>query len=338
MDEALLEILNGKLAKGHDMNRMACLLSSPDATDSLRAAFLSSLYVRGETAEEIEGFASGIMSMASIKPYRKCTDIVGTGGDRKGTINVSTASAIVCASLGIKIGKHGNRSITGKFGSADFMEACGYDFSMNGEEIVRNIQNENFVFILAPEYNNSFMSFSSVRKKLGHRTIFNIMGPITNPLGPEKAVIGSTSPEMQGMIARVMKIRSVNGYSITSSDGMDEISPISESFLMEVFDSIKMHELEGRNIIGRRISEDNIEGKDRETIFNLTLSGIKGENRDASAFIALNAAPALLLNGVSGTFEDSYKIALKSMENGMAFSKLTRITKGKVLEADTVAG
>ncbi len=338
MDDTLFKIINGKVAKGQEMNRIASLLSSPDATDSLRAAFLSSLHVRGETAEEIEGFASGIMSMASIKPYRKCTDIVGTGGDRKGTINVSTASAIVCASLGIKIGKHGNRSMTGKFGSADFMEACGYDFSMNREEIENFLQNENFVFILAPEYNNSFMSFSSVRKKLGHRTIFNIMGPITNPLDPEKAIIGSTDQDIQGVLARVMKIRSVKGYSITSSDGMDEISPFSQSSLMEVSDSIRTHIVDGRNITGRRISEDNIEGNDREAIFTLTLSGIKGENRDASAFIALNAAPAILLNGVSGTFEDSYRIALKSMENGMAFSKLSRITKGKVLEADTVAG
>ncbi len=337
MDEGLLEIINGNRVNGNDMKRIAYFLSSAGATDSQRAAFLSSIHIRGETPEEIEGFASGIMSMASISPYRNCTDIVGTGGDGKGTINVSTASAIICASLGIKIGKHGNRSVTGKFGSADFMEACGYDFSMSDGEIRETLQKENFVFILAPQYNSSFRSFSSVRKKLGHRTIFNIMGPITNPLNPKKAIMGSTSMDIQEVLARVMKIRSVSGFSITSLDGMDEISPFAESSLMEVSDSVRKHEVDGRRIIGRRIAEDNVEGKDRDSIFNLTLSGIKGENMDASAFIALNAAPAVLLNGVADTLEDSYRIALKSMKNGMAFSELSRITKGKVPEVDTVA-
>ncbi len=332
MENELEEIIMGKNGSREGLRKLAIELSSTDSSDSARAAFLSSIHVRGETPEEIEGFSYGILSLSTLGQFRDCSDIVGTGGDRKGTINVSTAASLVCSSLGIRIGKHGNRSITGKFGSADFMEACGYKFDMEKEEVIKRLKEDNFVFILAPMYNASFRSFSEVRKKLGHPTIFNIMGPITNPLNPSRAVVGSTTTEIQNTLARVMALRGMKGYSIRSEDGMDEISTNGLSSFLEVRGEIKEHMVDGSRIIGRRVDDANIMAQSREKILSLTLSGLKGENPDAASFIALNAAPCILLNRITDSLESAYKLAMSAIQNGKAFSTLANITGGKARE------
>ena len=333
VSETVMKIIEGIHISEGEMERLPAYLSGPDVNDSERAAFLSAIHVRGEDLNEISGFSKGLRKLASVGEYPGCTDIVGTGGDMKGTINVSTAASLVCSSLGIVMGKHGNRSITGKSGGADFMEKAGYRFARNEDEIRSDLESRKFVFILASHYNEAFKKFSTVRKKLGHRTIFNLMGPLTNPLNPGRIVIGCTEPQVMDIFSNVIRIQNRKGIIVMGNDGMDEISFSGKSKLSFVDQGIKRKEIEASGITEGRIEEDEVTGQNKDEIFVKTLGGLSGRNESAAKFIALNAAPCLILNGISGDMKEAYGTAYRSIKNGMAVEKLNEITGGKVQEA-----
>ena len=332
VNKTILEILEGKYVSEKEMTTLPSYLLQEEITDSERAAFLSAIHVRGEDFAEISGFSEGLRNLSSIGQFPDCTDIVGTGGDMKGTINVSTAASLVCASLGIRMGKYGNRSITGRSGAADFMEMTGYNLERSENEIKRGLEEDNFVFLLASHYNSAFRSFSAVRKKLGHRTIFNLMGPITNPLNPRRIIIGCTDSEIQAIFSRVMMMQGKRAMVLKGNDGMDEISYEDKSTISIVGEGIENREIDPLKIMGRKIEGHNVTGKTREEIFIKTIEGLDGKNSDASSFIALNAAPCLILNGIVNSMERAYMLALKSMNNGTTMRKLSDITGGKVQE------
>ncbi len=333
VSETVMKIIEGSQIDESEMEELPAYLCGEEINDSERAAFLSAIHVRGENLNEISGFSKGLRKLASVGEYSGCTDIVGTGGDMKGTINVSTAASIVCSSLGIVMGKHGNRSITGKSGGADFMERAGYNFTRNENEIRADLASKNFVFLLASFYNDAFKKFSPVRKKLGHRTIFNLMGPLTNPLNPGRIVIGCTEPQIIDIFSNVIKMQNRKGIIVMGNDGMDEISFKGKSTLSFVDNNIKRKEIEASEITEGRIDEDEVTGENKNDIFVKTLAGLNGKNESAAKFIALNAAPCLILNGISRDMNEGYKMAYRSIKNGYAIEKLNEITGGKVKEA-----
>lgn len=336
IEDYLLKIIEGHDLTSEEARMIATELTQGNYSDIIRGTFLTSMYLKGYAPEEVNGFAEGLMSFSSISKHRECSDIVGTGGDHKGTINVSTAASIVCSSLGIKIGKHGNRGITGKSGGADFMEMCGYHFPESQERIVSELNSNNFSFLLAPLHNPAFKKFGDVRKILRHPTIFNLMGPITNPLRPKIKVIGCTDQKIQDIYAKSMLFSRDRGFIVTSQNGMDEISYSGRSFLISVNDTLKKIELNAEDIIGRRVKDDETTGQDKEEIFRKTIGGLTGTNPGASNFIALNAAPCIVANDLEYTMEDAYKLAMRAINSGLVMSKLEQITGGRVMEVFNV--
>ena len=330
--ETILNIIEGKHISESQMEDLPEYLIRPEITDAERAAFLSALHARGEDINEISGFSKGLRRLASVGEYPECTDIVGTGGDMKGTINVSTAASILCSSLGITIGKHGNGNITGKSGGADFMERAGYAFNRSEDQIRKELESKKFAFLLASYYNDAFRKFSPVRKKLGHRTIFNLMGPLTNPLYPGKMVIGCTNTETMEIFSKVIQMQKRKGVVLMGNDGMDEVSYSGKSTLSFVGSNISTKEIEAEVMTGMRINEEDVTGQTKDEIFMKTINGLSGKNESASRFIAINAAPCLLINGVSHTLDEAYKIAYKSIKNGNGMNKLDEITGGKTRE------
>lgn len=310
------------------MNAMESMKRLVDMPDREKVEFLTEIHNRGETPAEIAGFAMALRDMAELNvKYPGLTDVVGTGGDGKNTVNVSTAVSIVLASMGIKTAKHGNFGITGHHGSADFMKYAGYNFYMDEDEIVKNLDSKNYVYILAPQYNKSFAKFSKARKMISFRTVFNILGPLTNPLNPERVVLGTYSDELANLYAHVILQEGKKGFIIHSSDGMDEISPYSENQLYYVHGKIEKTKIDPINLTGHRTGIEKISTADPEKSFKMLLSGLSGQNRDVKEFIGLNAVPAIMINGMADTAEEAYDLALKNIESGMAIKKLKEVCK-----------
>lgn len=295
-------------------------------SDADKISFLTEIHNRGETPQEIAGFAMALREMSKIKlKLPGLTDIVGTGGDGKNTVNVSTGSSILLASMGIKIAKHGNFGITGHHGSADFMKYMGYNFKMSEQKIIKNIEEKNYVYILAPEYNSSFAKFSSARKQLGFRTVFNILGPLTNPLNPDRVVLGTYSNELADLYSKVIMEEGKTGFVVHGSDGMDEISLSSKSLLYSINNKIEKTVIDPEKITGHVVEIQNIAMADPVKSFEMLLAGLSGRNRDVKEFIAINAAPAVILNGLAGNLEEAYDLSINNIENGKAIEKLREV-------------
>lgn len=311
----------------YSAGKLMDFLVSTQSTDSMKAAFLAAMFVKGVRPDELVGFARALRAKASISRVSGLTDIVGTGGDHKNTVNVSTAAAIVCASLGIKIGKHGNRASTGKHGSADFLEKIGYRFTMTFNEIISNLGKNNFVFIMANGYNRYFMEFSVVRRKLGFSSVLNYLGPITNPLDPDVMVIGCTNRDIGKIYAEVLRRSGKSGCVVFAEDGMDEVSPLSPTTLLMHDESTFELTVYPEELDLQDIKEEDISSPDPQKIFSKTLDGIKGTDRKVAKFIAANASPALLLNNAGADLAECYEKALESIERGNAYAKLKSLVE-----------
>lgn len=325
MHKLLDRLINGSsLSQPEAEELMMHLIESPDQ-EVMKAVFLTALAVKGETPEEIAGIACAIKKYSRIGTIPGSTDIVGTGGDMKNTINASTCASIVAASMGIRIVKHGNRAVTGTFGSADFLARLGYDFSFTREEALARVRRHNFLFIMAPMYNDSFSKFSSTRKKIRMPTIFNIMGPITNPADPERSIIGSVSRDLSDKYARVLSTTGKTGMIVTSNDGLDEISMGDVSSVISVMDGIREEKVDPVKITGRKIRLSSVQGKSADEIFRKNLMGLYGEDQDCASFIAINTAPALFLNGMASDLRDGYEAALNQINGGYVRDYMDRL-------------
>lgn len=300
-------------------------LASPDASDRDRIALLSMIHQKGVTATEMAGFSAAIRDFALLSPVDGVSDIVGTGGDLMNTINVSTAAAITASSMGIRIAKHGNRAVTGKIGSADFLSRLGYRFDFKREELLEKINKNNFAFLLAPQFNGTFRMFSEARKQLPYKTVFNYLGPVTNPADPECIIIGSSELSMVPVFAGVLKESGKRGAVVISSNGMDEVSPFCRSKIMFVDERVTEVEIEPENITGRSIDIHDVASSDPEKNFNMTLSGLRGEDKKIAGFIALNVAPLLVARDVHSRLNDAYEDALETIMSGRAAIQVNKI-------------
>ncbi|MCL5731331.1 MAG: anthranilate phosphoribosyltransferase [Candidatus Thermoplasmatota archaeon] len=323
--ELLKAISSGRDLSALQAGKLIGHLCSDSATDQERREFLIAMNEKGETPEEITGLIQGILQFAKIGKIDGTTDIVGTGGDRRHTINVSTCSAIVCSALGIRIAKYGNRSSSGIFGSADFMSMAGYPLQFDYAEARRRVNTTNFVFLSAGLYNTAFTKFQKVRKEIGLPTVFNRLGPLTNPARPTHAVIGCTGSDQRRIFASVMRLSCTKGYVINSTDGMDELSPFSESEFSLVSDSIKEGRIHPARELGIRIEEDQITGSKPEEIFAKTMDALAGKNPDGASFIALNSAPAIMVHGMADSFSSAYRMGMKAIKSGLAYGHLQKV-------------
>ena len=304
-----------------------------NGTDLEKTVFLLAAHMKGLSGQELTGFANAVRSRSNLSPIAETTDIVGTGGDGRNTINVSTAAAILCAGMGIRIAKHGNRAITSPQGSADIMESMNYRFERKREELEEFIGRTGFAFLLAPYYNSSFARFFPARKLLTFKTVMNYMGPVTNPADPEYLVVGSSDSQVLNLYADYLRIRGKRGYVVHGEDGMDEISPVAPTRIIEVNGRKSSYSINPDQFGISGVGYADVSSSDPTENRRMMLAGLFGVDSKVAAFIALNAAPALVLNSFAGELEEGYALATKAIAGGVGKQSYLKISGGSAKNA-----
>lgn len=297
-----------------------------DSTDNDKAQFLQVLHERGETPEEVVSLASILRSNATLSPVPDTSDIVGTGGDGMNTINVSTAASFVLSSMGIRIAKHGNFGATSNKGSADFLKYLGYNFEMDQEELESRLRELSFAFVLAPMYNSNFAKFAKARKMLPHKTVFNYLGPLTNPVDPKNMMLGVADEKISGIYSSYLILNNKSGCVVYSDDGMDEISPNAAcNILMVKNGKIERIHSTPETLTGRKIMIDEVSRTDPIESFELTRNGLTGKNEAVASFISLNASMSLIVNNRFDSLEEAYAESMKLIKSGFVKEHIDRI-------------
>lgn len=289
--------------------------------DEIRvAAYLSSLQTKGYTAEEIAGLAKAVRDRALKIDLGEVCDTCGTGGDGASTINVSTASALILSCFE-RVAKHGNVSITSKSGSANVLSALGIRTDLNTEEIMRSIEKTNFAFIFAPKYHPLLGRIMPIRKRLGIKTIFNVLGPLTNPAEPIHQLVGVYSSDLVEKVAEALNLLGVKRAVVVHGDGLDEVNPKGESLIAEVEKGVDLYKITPEDLGLERVKIIPCESAEESARrIEAVLSG-KGMKEDRN-FIVLNASLALYSAGFD--FSECREIVESALE-GIALKKLEEI-------------
>ena len=292
-----------------------------ELSDIQSSSFLTALKIKKPSADEIF-FASNVLlkNLDDVPNHSmELLDLCGTGGDSKSTLNVSTISSLLLASLGIKIAKHGNRSVSSKVGSADLIEKLGLSMDVDLNESLSSIKNTNFSFLFAPNFHKSMKNVSHIRKDLKMRTIFNILGPLVNPLRPKSQIMGVYDMELVPIMAKVLQKQGVkNALVVHGFDGMDEISICSKTFIAEVNGKEILEYEFNPEDYGFKLSSSEslvIESSDQskeitDGIFN---NKIKDSRRD---ICILNAGAGLYISGNAESLEDAFVLVESKLDSG----------------------
>ena len=320
---------------------MADVLSG-GCTDAQIAALLVALHMKGETVEEIVGFAEAIRAAATpLNIHQNSTvdvsgterdalvDTCGTGGDASGTFNISTATAFVVAGAGVRVAKHGNRSVTSKCGSADVMEALGVNISLPPARLAACLEEVGLAFLFAPAMHSAMKYVQPARRELRLRTVFNLLGPLTNPAHASAQVVGVYSVELVDKLAEALSMLGLRRAMVVHGrDGLDEISVTSPTRIAEVREgNIRSYEVTPEEFGMQRASLDDIAGGDAAEnagIIRDILGGKKSARRDV---VMLNAAAALVAAGKADHLSAAIPLAAKSIDSGAAAGKLGALVR-----------
>jgi anthranilate phosphoribosyltransferase len=297
------------------------------------AALLTALRMKGETVAELTGFARVMRRKATaVRPRfsdanESLVDTCGTGGDVSGSFNVSTATAFVVAACGARVAKHGNRSVSSRCGSADVMEALGVKIELPTARITECIEEIGIGFLHAPLLHEAMKHVAPVRRQLGVRTIFNMLGPLTNPAGANCQVIGVYAPQLTEMFAQTLKGLGTNRALIVhGSDGLDEITITGISRLTELKDDeVETREIRPEEFGFPRAAHDEIKGGDAAQNAEIILRVLNGERSARRDIVLLNAAAALMAAGKANDFLEGIQRATESIDSGAALSKLNSL-------------
>jgi anthranilate phosphoribosyltransferase len=297
-----------------------------EATPVQIAAFLTALRLKGETPDEIAGMASVMRAKVTpVKITGPAIDIVGTGGDRSGSFNISTAAALVAAGAGLKVAKHGNRAASSQCGSADVLEALGVKIDLGPVEVAACIEKLGIGFMFAPTYHPAMKYAAPVRREMGIRTVFNILGPLTNPAGVEHMVLGVPSEEIGSKIAAVLqRLGTKHALVVHSKDGLDEISISEKTIIWDVTkDKLSSpYEVSPKSFGLEKADIAEIKGgtakENAEKLLNI-LSGKKGALRDITV---MNAAAALIAGNITTDLKEAARRAEEAIDSGKAKEKL----------------
>jgi anthranilate phosphoribosyltransferase len=317
-------------------------IMSGAATNAQIAAFLTALRMKGETVEELIGFAQ-VMRQKVVRIRMRgdevaaltgtdremLIDTCGTGGDAVGTFNVSTATAFVVAGTGLKVAKHGNRSVSSLCGSADVVETLGIDLNLTPAQVARCIDEAGIGFLYAPLLHTAMRHVMPARREMGIRTVFNMLGPLTNPAGANAQVIGVYAVALTEPLARVLaELGTARAFVVHGADGLDEISNTGESSVSEVREGmVRSFRLRPEDFGLSRATVADLKGGDREQnaeIVRAILGGEPGPKRD---IVLMNAAAALVAGGRAREFKEGVEIAARSIDTGAARTKLESLVK-----------
>lgn len=326
---------------------MAEVLSS-QCTDSQIAALLVALHMKGETVEEIVGFAEAIRAAATPLNLQSgsaldvsgterdaLVDTCGTGGDASSTFNISTATAFVVAGAGVRVAKHGNRSVTSKCGSADVMEALGVNISLPSDRLAECLQNAGIAFLFAPRLHSAMKHAQTARRELRLRTVFNLLGPLTNPAGASAQVVGVYSVELVEKLAEALSLLGLRRALVVHGlDGLDEITITGPTRVAEVrAGNVRTYEVTPEEFGMERAPIEEISGGDaaaNAAIIREILAGKKSARRDV---VLLNAAAALVAAEKADRLADALPLAARSIDSSAASKKLDALMRFTTTQA-----
>lgn len=291
------------------------------------AAILSGLRTKKETIGEIAAAAQVMREYATQVPVKDAghlVDTCGTGGDSAHTFNISTAAALVAAAAGAQVAKHGGRSVSSKSGSADVLEALGVNLNQTPQQIAQSIEEIGVGFMFAPNYHNAMKHAAPVRRELGVKTLFNILGPLTNPAGAKKQVLGVFNIDLVEILARVLqRLGSQHVLIVHGSDGLDEITITGETHIGELKNGdIELYTIRPEDFGIQSAAIKELQVDDAEQAKLMLLSVLKNEAGPARDIVSLNAGAAIYVSGIVNSISDGIASAQKVIENGTALQKL----------------
>ena len=306
------------------------ILMNGKATDDEIFSFLTLLSAKGEVSNEIAGGVYILRNKSKRVNSDGCIDTCGTGGDGKNSLNISTASALLLASMGIKVAKHGNKAVSSKCGSGDVLEKLQIKINLEPKEIEKQINKYNFGFMFAPNYHSAMKYVGPTRKKIGKRTIFNMIGPLSNPALVQRQVVGVFNKKLLKIFGNGLKNLNIKfAWIVNSEDGLDEISPYAKTNVIQIKNN-KISEIiiDPNNL---KISSDgfkNILGGNAEFNANKIIDIFKGDDNDFSKAVCLNAAAGLIVAEKHTKFIDAYQNAKEHILSGKTYKHLNAIQNG----------
>jgi anthranilate phosphoribosyltransferase len=316
---------------GHDLTReearevMGSVMEG-EATPAQIGGFLVALRLKGETADEIAGCAEAMRShVLEVRPARDdLVDTAGTGGDGQRTINISTAAALVAAAAGSAVAKHGNRAVSSASGSADVLEALGFSLEQPPERIAQSIDELGFGFLFAPSHHPAMRHAAAVRRELGTRTVFNVLGPLTNPAGARAQIVGVYSPQLVRTIADVLaRLGARRAFVVHGAAGIDELSPAGPNLVCEVVEGeVHEREIDPLDLGVPRCDPAELRGgspEENAQVIREVFAGRDGAARDA---ILLNAAGAIAAGGHAEDLREGLALARDAVASGAAGERL----------------
>jgi anthranilate phosphoribosyltransferase len=337
--EAIQNLVEGRSLNMDQAAQVMNEIMEGQVTPAQLGAFVTALRMKGETVEEIAGLARTMRTKAvRVNTTVPVVDTCGTGGDGASTFNISTAAAFVAAGAGMKVAKHGNRAMSSKCGSADVLEALGININLNAEQVEKCLQEVGIGFIFAPSFHPSMKYAAGPRREIGFRTVFNILGPLTNPAGAKAQVIGVPSEKLGQKMSRALELLGTNhALVVHGTDGIDEISITGHSRIWEIGNDIVVDYFISPDDFGfEKSSLKEIAGgtaEDNARILRAVLSGEKGPRRDVTI---MNAAAAIMAggkmnngNGTGGVKQlvECARIAGEAIDSGHALEKLELLIK-----------
>ena len=329
IQEALAELLDGRdLGRSRSRDVMGEIMRG-EATEAQIGGFLVALRLKGETADEITGCAEAMRAhVLPVRPQRDdLVDTAGTGGDGAHTLNISTAAALVAAAAGAGVAKHGNRAVSSASGSADVLEALGFELELEPPRIAQSIDELGFGFMFAPTHHPAMRHAAPVRRELAARTIFNVLGPLTNPARARAQIVGVYSGELVPTIAGVLaSLGAERAFVVHGAGGIDELSPAGPNLVCEVVrGEVVRREIDPLDLGIERCAERDLRGgspEENAAMIRAVFAGEDGPRRDA---ILLNAAGAIAAAGHAADLRDGLELARETVDSGTASVRLAEL-------------
>ncbi len=330
--EAIIKIVNKEDLSYEEAYTVMNEIMSGETTPTQNAAFLAALSTksaRAETIDEISGCAQAMREHAQAVPHpgMEVLEIVGTGGDKAGSFNISTTSAFVIAAAGVKVAKHGNRAASSKSGTADCLEALGANIDLSPEKCLKLLEEVGFCFFFAQKYHSSMKYVGAIRKELGFRTVFNILGPLTNPSKPEFFLLGVYDEYLVEVVAHVLGSLGVKrALVVHGMDKLDEISASEETFVCELNNGeYKKYHIKPEEFgLPRGLKEDIVGGTPEENA-QVTRDILSGKITDTRRVtVLMNAGAAIYAGGAADTIAEGVKMAADLIDSGKALAKLEK--------------
>ncbi|MBO6488108.1 MAG: anthranilate phosphoribosyltransferase [Pelagibacteraceae bacterium] len=330
MDEVIKKLKNKQNLNFEESKSVFESMMSGKVKEEQIHDFLTFSSAKGETSDEIAGGVYVLRNKAAqVNVPDDTIDTCGTGGDGKNTLNISTAAALLLSSFGVKVAKHGNKSVSSKCGSADVLEKLNININLEPKEVEASIGNNNFGFMFAPGYHSAMKYVGPVRKKIGKRTIFNLIGPLSSPAKVKRQVVGVFDKKLLRVFAEALKnLNLKKALIVNSQDGLDEISPYANTDVVELSDGkIKEFALNPKDLNIKASGFENIVGKDPGYNAEKMKEIFQGKDNDFSIAVCLNAAAGLLVAEKSNSFEEGYEELRKHILSGKVINHISKLMK-----------